>query len=129
MIRREVRQILTSDIGCDSLRIAIIEQAAKDMVRWNRRKRDLEAKWFPILEELKANGDESGAYYFWKLERLSHNRTRNDIYNQAVREISDAERFLQSEWAEWLVDVDLDYILKKVRKKIEAEDKNEMEEV
>ena len=129
MKRREVRQILKSDIGCDYLRIAIIEQAAKDMVRWNRRKRTLEARWFPILEELKANGDEHKAYYFWHGEKLSHNKSRFELYNQALREINDAERFLESEWAEWLVDLDVDYILKKVREHIEAEDKDDVEEI
>lgn len=129
MKRREVRQILKSDIGCDYLRIAIIEQAAKDMVRWNRRKRNLEARWFPILEELKANGDEYKAYYFWHREKLSHNKSRFELYNQALREINDAERFLESEWAEWLVDLDMEYIVKKVRERIEAEDKDEVEEI
>ena len=129
MKRREVRKILKSDIGCDYLRIAIIEQAAKDMVRWNRRKRTLEARWFPILEELKANGDEHKAYYFWHREKISHNKSRFELYNQALREINDAERFLESEWAEWLVDLDVDYILKKVRERIEAEDKDDVEEI
>ena len=129
MIRRQVRQILMNDQGCDHLRIAIIEQAAKDMVRWNRRKRNLERRWFPILEELKARGDEEGAHHFWKREIVSHYKTRSEIYRQAIKEINDAENFLQSEWAEWLVDIDLDYILKKVRERIEAEAKDDVEEI
>lgn len=50
-----------------------------------------------------------------------HGHTTTDKRNMILAKewAEDAEEFLMSEWAEWLVDLDCKWILKKVREKIE----------
>lgn len=53
-------------------------------------------------------------------------RVRNKklaIREQAIRDMNDAEAFLLSEWATWLVDLDCKWILQKVKEMLNEKDK------
>lgn len=45
------------------------------------------------------------------------------IREQAIRNMEDAERFLLSEWAEWLVDLDCRWILERVKEMLNEDKK------
>lgn len=49
-------------------------------------------------------------------------------YAEIVRDMNDAEEFLKSDWAEWLVDVDCKTILRKVKERMDEKSKEDYTE-